>query len=461
MSSEDVRSPSPTEVGYLLGRRRFIVGAASVGASAVVLGACGSDSGTDTATTEGGGSDTTVAEAETDSTEAAGSESGSDVGTITFGSNYSDEKPKAALAAAMEATGLDVEINTVDHNTYQENFNTYIQQPDDVVSWFAGYRMRAFATKGVVGDISDVWAALPDLSDGFKNASTGLDGKQYFVPFYFYAWGVHYRKSLFEEKGYEIPTTWEEFLALCEQMEADGITPLAAGNDGRWPQMGMFDMLNLRVNGYDFHVSLMGGQESWTGPEVTEVFERWAELLPYYQPDANGRTVTDAATALGDKSAGMFLIGNFVTENYTDQEIIDDIDFFLFPEINPEHGQDAIEAPIDGFMMAAEPANEEGAKALLTAIGGSAAIDAYIAANPAVVAANSSADTSGYNPLQEKAAALVGSSKFIAQFLDRDTDPSFAADVVGIAIADFVADPSKVESVLSTVEAQKATYTFE
>ena len=51
------------------------------------------------------------------------------------------------------------EINTVDHNTYQENFNTYIQQPDDVMPWFAGYRMRAFAGKGVVGDISDVWAA--------------------------------------------------------------------------------------------------------------------------------------------------------------------------------------------------------------------------------------------------------------------------------------------------------------
>ena len=123
-------------------------------------------------------------------------------------------------------TGLDVTINTVDHNTFQENFNTYIQQPDDVMTWFAGYRMRAFATKGVVGDISDVWADLPDMSEGFKSASTGLDGKQYFVPFYFYPWAVHYRQSLFDEKGYEIPVTWDEFKALCDQMVADGITPL-------------------------------------------------------------------------------------------------------------------------------------------------------------------------------------------------------------------------------------------
>ena len=49
---------------------------------------------------------------------------------------------------------MPVAINTVDHNTFQENFNTYIQQPDDLMTWFAGYRMRAFAKRGVVGDLS-------------------------------------------------------------------------------------------------------------------------------------------------------------------------------------------------------------------------------------------------------------------------------------------------------------------
>ena len=246
--------------------------------------------------------------------------------------------------------------------------------------WFAGYRMRAFATKGVVGDISDVWANLPDISEGFKSASTGLDGKQYFVPFYFYPWAVHYRQSLFDEKGYEIPATWDDFKALCEQMATDGLIPLAAANDGGWPQMGMFDMLNLRINGYDFHISLMGGKESWTDDRVTDVFTHWSEITDFYQPDVDGRTWQDAATALGNKEVGMYLLGTFLASNFdadTQQDIIDDITFFPFPEINPEHGQDAVEAPIDGFMMAAEPENEEGAKALLTGLGQAAAIDAY------------------------------------------------------------------------------------
>jgi multiple sugar transport system substrate-binding protein len=455
-SGKPERSPNPKDVGYVMNRRRLFAAGAAAAGGAALLAACGDDDS---------GSDGTAAPAATDApaddTAAAAADPG---GVVTFGSNYSDEKPKEGMAAAVATSGLDVEINTVDHNSYQENFNTYIQQPDDVMAWFAGYRLRAFASKGVVGDITDVWDDLPDMSEGFKNASTGLDGQQYFVPFYFYAWGVHYRKSLFEENGYEIPTTWDEFLALAAQMEADGITPLAAANDGGWPQMGMFDMLNMRINGYDFHISLMGGNESWDSDEVKAVFAAWEELLPYYQPDANGREWQGAANSLGDKSAGMYLLGNFVTSNFdgdSQQDIIDDIDFFLFPEINAEHGQDAIEAPIDGFMMAADPQNIDGSKALLTSLGSQESVEGYIGIDPSVVAANGAADTSSYNSLQQKAADLVGSSKFIAQFLDRDTDPDFASNVVGIAISDFITDPSQIDTILATVEEQKQTYTFE
>lgn len=441
-----------------LSRRNFVIGsgAAAVG-GATLLAACGDDDEAAPAATTTAAPATTAAP-----TTTAAAETG--VGTTTLGSNYSDEKPRNALAAAVAATGVDTIINTIDHNTYQENFNTYIQQPDDVVAWFAGYRMRAFASKGVVGDISDVWDNLPGMSDGFRSAASGLDGKQYFVPLYFYPWAVHYRKSVFADNGYSIPTTWDEFKALCDTMAADGITPLCAANDGRWPQMGMFDMLNMRVNGYDFHVSLMGGRENWEDARVQNIFSTWEEILPYYQPDPNGRTWQDAANALGDKSAGMYLIGTFLTSNFdgeTQADIIDDIDFFLFPEVDPAHGQDAIEAPIDGFMMAAEPANEEGAKALLAGLGSVAAIDAYLSVDPSVVAANSNADTSGYNALQKKSAEAVGSAKFISQFLDRDTDPDFAANVAGVGIADFLATPQNIGTILADIEAKKQTYTFE
>ncbi|MDE0065863.1 MAG: ABC transporter substrate-binding protein [Acidimicrobiaceae bacterium] len=437
---------SPKRRGAGLNRRDFMIGGGAALGGAALLAACGDD--------DGGGTTATTTTAAPTTTADTGP------GSTTLGSNYSGEKNREALAAAVAATGVETMINTIDHNTYQENFNTYIQQPDDVVSWFAGYRMRAFAGKGVLGDISDVWSGLNGMSAGFRSASSGLDGKQYFVPFYFYPWAVHYRKSLFADMGYSIPATWDEFKALCETMQGDGITPLSAANDGRWPQMGMFDMLNLRVNGYDYHVSLMGGNESWESAEVKNIFSAWSEILPYYQPDANGRTWEDGAGALREKQTGMYLIGTFLASQY-EQDVIDDIDFFLFPEVNPEHGQDAIEAPIDGFMMAVSPENETAAKALLGGMGSAPAIDAYIAVDPSVVAANSNADTSGYNALQQRSAEVVGSAKYIAQFLDRDTDPDFAANVAGVGIADFLGAPGNIDAILADIEAKKQTYTFE
>ena len=156
---------------------------------------------------------------------------------MTFGSNYSDEKPKPGMAAALATTGVNVKINTTDHNTYQQNFNTYIQQPDDVISWFAGYRMRAFASKGVVGDVSDVWAGITGMSEGFKSASSGLDGKQYFVPFYFYPWAVHYRKSLFEEKGYTSRsrgTSSRRCASRCRPTVSSRCPPPTTASGRRW-----------------------------------------------------------------------------------------------------------------------------------------------------------------------------------------------------------------------------------
>ena len=64
---------------------------------------------------------------------------------------------------------------------------------------------------------------------------------------------------MFAEKGYTIPTTLDEFKTLAAKMQTDGLIPIAFGDKDGWPAMGTFDILNLRHNGYDFHVGLMAG----------------------------------------------------------------------------------------------------------------------------------------------------------------------------------------------------------
>jgi multiple sugar transport system substrate-binding protein len=431
MARNTRRSPSPALLGYALDRRRLLQGAA--GAAALGLGLRAGLTRADV-------------------------KIGTASGQLTVGSNFSDPVPKSGLHAALDAfpnKNVTIKLNEVDHNTFQENITTYLQNPDDVIPWFAGYRMQYFAAQGLLGPIDDVWAAgLNDtMSAGLKKASTGQDGKLYFVPMYYYCWGIHYRPSLFKENNWTPPKTYEDLKTLATAMQAKNITPFAFGNDGRWPAMGTFDQLNFRMNGYQFHMDLMAGKESWTDDRVKNVFKEWANLLPFHQTNPNGRKWEEAGSDLVDKKCGMMTIGNFVGQQFPKDQL-SDLDFFPWPEMNPEFGTKTIEAPIDGWIMAASPKNPDAAKELLYFLGTADAQKAYIAKDATVIGAAEDIDKSIYPPLQQKVLAAVTSAESVTQFLDRDTSPEFASNVAGQAFADFVSDPSKVDSILDDMQSQ-------
>ena len=429
-------------------RRRVLQGLA-LGAGAVaatpLLAACGSSSGGTSTSPSAGGSS------------AAGG------GSVSFGSNASDAVPKAAYANVMAAftkkTGTDVKVNTVDHNTFQEQINTYLQgTPDQAFTWFSGYRMRFFADQGLSTDISDVWSQIgSQYNDSFKGASTGNDGKQYFIPFYYYPWALFYRKSVFKDLGIDAASikTIDDLKAAAAKMKAKGLIPIAFADKDGWPAMGTFDYINVRTNGYDFHVSLMAGKESWTDPKVKAVFANWADLLPLHQEGSLGRTWQDAAGALLNKKAGMYLLGMFVGQQFPEGPDRDDLDFFPFPQIEAAYGVDTVEAPIDGFMLSKSTENVDGGKALVEYLASPEAQGIYLASDPNNVGTNNGTDTSKYNALQKKAAELVGQAKHITQFLDRDTRPDFASTVMIPSIQKFIAKPSDINAILESVEQQK------
>jgi multiple sugar transport system substrate-binding protein len=431
------RRPASHPFGLSFSRRTALRGgavAAAALATPSLLAACGDD--------DSGGGTSDGAKKET-----------------TFGSNASDALPKKAtadmLAAYQTKTGGVVKINTIDHNTFQEQINQYLKgSPDDVFTWFAGYRMQFFAAQGLATEISDVWNDIGGgFSDAFKAAATGEDGKQYFVPSITYNWAVFYRPSVWQQRGYQIPKTWDEYRTLAAKMKTDGIPFAFADKDG-WPAMGTFDYINMRMNGYDFHIALMGGKESWEDQRVKDTFDAWASILPYAQPGALGRTWQEGAQALQKKQAGMHVLGLFLGNQFTDAER-QDLDFFPFPEIKPEHGQDAVEAPIDGFMVSKKAKNVDGAKALMKYLASAEAQAVYLKSDPNNVATHNDADTSTYTPLQKKAVEQIKNAKQISQFMDRDTRPDFASTVMIQAIQEFIKNPKDINGLCKRIETQK------
>jgi len=430
VSRRNDRSPSPSVFGYSLGRRSLIKGA--VGAAALGLGLPALRANAQVAI-------------------------GKATGDLSVGSNYSDPLPKEGFHAAIDAfpnKNVKIKLNEVDHNTFQQNITTYLQNPDDVIPWFAGYRMQYFAAQDLLGPIDDVWEGLKaNVSDGFKLASTGQDGKMYFVPWTYYCWGIHYRPSLFQEKGWKVPTTMDELKGLADNMKSAGITPFAFGNDGRWPAMGTFDQLNFRLNGYQFHMDLMAGKEKWTDDKVKAVFTEWAAILPFHQENPNARKWEEAGTDFVNKKCGMMTIGNFVGVQFPNGDT-SDLDFFPWPEMNKDYGTKTIEAPIDGWMMAKSPKNPDAAKELLYYIGTKDAQQAYLSKDKSVIGAALDIDQSIFTPLQQKVLKTVSEAPTVTQFLDRDTSPEFAENVAGPSFADFVSDQTKVDSILSDMQSQ-------
>lgn len=397
---------------------------------------------------------------------ACGGGPASDPKTVTFGSNGADATPKKAYTAVTDAfekdSKLTVKTNTVDHDTFQKSISTYLQgTPDDVFTWFAGYRMQYFAKKGLAGPIDDVWETIgAGYSDAAKQLSKGEDGKYYFVPLYNYPWAVFYRKSVLQQYGYEIPVTWSQFTALAKRMKKDGLSPIASGYGGGdiWSILGAFDYLNLRANGYDFHMSLMRGQVSWTDKRTARTIDLWRELTPYYQKGAGGRSWQDAAQSLLDKKSGMAIIGLFLGQQVTDESLRSDIDFFPFPEIDPAYGQDTVEAPTDGFMLSRKPKNPDAARTFLEFLGGAKAENLYMGVDPSNVAVNSAADTGSYNALQKKSAELIAGAKHITQFGDRDSDPGFISTVVEPGFTEWLNHPDDGSALLKKIESQRSRF---
>lgn len=386
-----------------------------------------------------------------------------DPGLVTMASNRANPAQREAITESVglfEAdSGLTVEVNTFQSTAFQESINNYLQgTPDDVIGWFAGYRTRFFAERGLISDVSDVWDSHFEgaFTDQVRRLCTADDGRQYMVPDSTAPWAVFHRRSLFEEHGYEVPATRGEFVELCERMRADGLEPLASGIREGWPAMGMFDHLNLRLNGPEFHLELLNGDHSWDSAEVRSVFGAWAELLPHHQPDPLGRGINEAQTALVRREAGMMLCGMFITHSFPEEDL-DDLDCFAFPEFDPSIGADAVEAPIDGFMLSGDPRNPDGARELVGHMGTLRAQEIYTAIDPQALPTHLEADTSGFSALDAKVNDMVNGAGALTQYMDRDTRPDFASVVMIPALQRFLRQPDDIADLTASIQRQKVS----
>ncbi|MFE2815031.1 ABC transporter substrate-binding protein [Streptomyces nigra] len=377
-------------------------------------------------------------------------------GAVTLQSNLSAPQAKAAMEDIVAAYGKkksgDVSLNTVAAETFRTQLPTYLTSanPPDVYTWYPGSVADAYAKKDLLLDLGELWDGpeLKGYSKALNSLCTASSGKKVFVPTTYYWWGMFYRKSNFAKWGVSEPKTWDEFLDLCDKLKSKGVAPigLGAGGNTAWVASAWFDYLDIRINGAAYHRELLAGKHRFDDPQVRRVFDRWRELLPYFDPNGTAGAFQDATTALLNGRSGMMLIGTFFADA-APKDALDDIDFFRFPVIDPKVPL-AEEAPTDGYFASARTGRRKGVLDLLGYLATAEAQEIYIkGSSGTVLPCHPDAKDAG-TPLVTKGRKHIEEAVEITQFFNRDSSDALQP-TADTALTKFLAKPKEIDSILT------------
>ncbi|MFF4301637.1 ABC transporter substrate-binding protein [Streptomyces sp. NPDC001601] len=378
-------------------------------------------------------------------------------GPATLQSNLSAPQAKAAMEDLVAAYGKKgsgkASLNTVAAETFRTQLPTYLTSanPPDVYTWYPGSVADAYAKKNLLLDLDEVWSSSPDLkryTKALNSLCTASSGKKVFVPNTYYWWGMFYRKSNFAKWGVSEPKSWDEFLSLCDKLKSKGVAPigLGAGGNTPWVASAWFDYLDIRINGAQYHRELLAGKHRFDDPEVRRVFDRWQEVLPYFDPNGTALAFQDATTALLGGKTGMMLIGTFFADS-APKSALDDIDFFRFPVIDAKIPL-AEEAPVDGYFASARTGRRDQVFDLLKYLSTAEAQEIYIkGSSGTVLPCNPDAKDAG-TALVKKGRAHVAEAAEITQFFNRDSSDALQP-TADTALTKFLAKPKQIGSILT------------
>ena len=376
--------------------------------------------------------------------------------SLTVNADTSDPQPKAAFQEVVHRfqaanPGTQVTLNVYDHESYKQSIRNWLtSEPPDVVLWYTGTRMRQFVQPGLLADVSPLWTAPMKQAFGSTAVDLVTDGaKQFAVPYTQYQYGLYYRSDILQKAGVGPITTWDDLLGACDKLDAAGVAPIALGSKDLWPTAAWFDYLDLRINGYASHMQLMSGKMSYADPKVHAVFAHWKQLLDHKCFNANHTELSmqESQPLLYQGRAGMMLIGNFITENFSpDMQKV--MKFEPFPSITTGVAR-AEDAPMDSVSIPQGAKNKAGAMKFL-AFMMQPDIQATINAYEKQIPANGRAKLIDDHFLVE-GRALLAATPDHAQFFDRDTNEALATLAMK-GFQEFMVRPAQLDRILANID---------
>ncbi|QAV70624.1 sugar ABC transporter substrate-binding protein [Salinibacterium sp. UTAS2018] len=327
------------------------------------------------------------------------------------------------VAAQFEAANPDVtvEMNYQDDDLYQTiglpNLLNGRNAPDIYFEW-AGARLEQRAADGFAADLTDAVTSGPiaGLFDDEVFTSLTVDGAVAMVPHSADVTNVlWYNEDLFADAGLTPPTTWDELLATCDALDAEGIIPIASGNKDLWAAGNWLAHLTSRVVGEDAYSSALAGETDFNTPE-------WVEAFGYVEELADHSCVNESVNAVDDNEgaqlffqgkAAMHAIGSWLVSWAIDEAPDLNFDYVNLPAMPGEGNQESVIGVVTGYVVNAKSTKQDEAAEFLALLNSDENVQQFIGAEltPMTLSAASGEDidsrTASLTSLLETAPAIV------------------------------------------------------
>jgi alpha-glucoside transport system substrate-binding protein len=168
---------------------------------------------------------------------------------------------------------------------------------------------------------------------------------------------VFYPKKAFDEAGYTIPETWDDLMALTEQISSDGDTPWCIGIESGaatgWAMTDWIEDVMLRTTSLENYDKWVKGELKFDSPEVRNALKYVTDIW-FNDAYVYGGRKAIPTTSFGDAPKPMFdnppkcwlhRQGNFITSFFPEglQPGVD-YDFFYLPPIDDQYGKPVLGA---------------------------------------------------------------------------------------------------------------------
>ena len=375
-------------------------------------------------------------------------------GTLVLNTDLSPPTIPAWEAAieGFKAENPDIEVqwNNMAHEAYKTAIRNFLTaDAPDIANWYAGNRMAPFVEAGLFEDVSDLWEEY-GLNASLKSARSAMtiDGKQWGVPYTYYQWGIYYRKDIFAKHGIKTPTNWDELMAAQKTLQANGITPFTIGSKYLWTAAGVFDYLNLRINGYEFHMDLTSGKVAYTDPRVVKVFDHWEKMV--FIDNHAALDWQQGLAPMVNGEAAMYVMGNFAVLPLREAGLGDDqLGFMQFPAITPGLPL-AEDAPTDTIHIPARAKNKAEARKFMAYMA-RAGVQTRMNAALGQLPVNAASSVNEDDPFLVAGFAMLSNAYGLAQFYDRDA-PAAMAKAGMEGFQEFMVRPDRKMAILERLE---------